>query len=59
MAKLCGKIIKGKEFKSFEFSDDIFKKYFGNESEGQSVFVKGLKNLILNLTLNPIKKMNI
>jgi len=56
MAKLCGKVIKGKEFKSFEFSDDTFKKYFGNESEGQSVFVKGLKKFDIKSDVKPNKK---
>ena len=31
MPKLYGKIIKGKTFKSFEFTQKDFDKYFGNE----------------------------
>ena len=56
MAKLCGKIIKGKEFKAFSFSDDIFKKYFGNESEGLPLFVKGLKEFDIKSDIKPTKK---
>jgi hypothetical protein len=56
MARLCGKIIKGKEFKAFEFSDDIFKKYFGNESEGLPIFIKGLKKFDIKSDVKPNKK---
>ena len=43
MPKLYGDIIKGKEFMSFEFTDEDFSKYFGKEDEFKSIVVKGLQ----------------
>ena len=43
MPKLYGDIIKGKEFMSFEFTDEDFSKYFGKEDEFKSIVVKGLR----------------
>ena len=41
---------------AFEYSDDVFKKYFGNETEGQAVFVKGLKKFDIKSDIKPNKK---
>lgn len=44
MPKLYGDIIKGKEFMSFEFPKEDFKKYFTDEDQFKSDLKKGLKS---------------
>ena len=39
MPKIYGKIIKGKEFMSFNFMNDQFDKYFKDEKKFQQLFV--------------------
>ena len=41
MPKLYGDIIKGKEFISFEFPKEDFKKYFTDEEQFKSDLKKG------------------
>ena len=55
MPKLYGDIIKGKEFMSFEFTDNDFGKYFGKEDEFKPIISKGLKPFDIN---SEIKKNN-
>jgi len=43
MPKLYGKIIKGKEFMSFNFMNDNFNKYFQDEKKFAEDIAKGLK----------------
>ena len=43
MPKIYGKIIKGKEFMSFNFMNDQFDKYFKDEKKFAEDLAKGLK----------------
>ena len=56
MVKLYSDIIKGKEFKSFEFTDEDFSKYFGKEGEFKSIVIKGLKEFDIKSEITPNKK---
>ena len=56
MVKLYGKIIKGKESMSYEFTDKEFSKYFGKEEEFKKVVVMGLKPFDLKSDIEPTSK---
>ena len=55
MPKLYGDIIKGKEFMSFEFTDNDFSKYFGKEDDFKKVIVQKLKPFDPKADIKPTK----
>src|SRR6056300_1266451 len=55
MPKLYGDIIKGKEFMSFEFTDNEFSKNFGKEDDFKKVIVQKLKPFDPKADIKPTK----
>ena len=59
MPKLYGKIIKGKEFMSFNFMNDQFDKYFKDEKKFSEDLAKGLKPFDPKADIKAKKDLNI
>ncbi len=55
MPKLYGDIIKGKEFMSFEFTDNDFSKNFGKEDDYKKVIVQKLKPFDPKAEIKPLE----
>lgn len=56
MVKLYGDIIEGDEFMSYDFTDDEFSKYFGNEDDFKAIVAKGLQPFDINSDIKPTEK---
>ena len=56
MVKLYGKIIKGTDVMSFDFTDNDFRKYLGGEEDFKIVVAKGLKEFDRKSDIKPTKK---